>query len=58
MYYIAYHNGTKRCDGYAPTAEQCVNSFDRTMTLESTFGDEQKFANIELGTVLYVRPKK
>ena len=61
MYFIAYSQGRKVCDGYAPTAREAAALLPGRLELESTQGDEEKWSDTSahpLMCVVYVRPEK
>lgn len=61
MYFIAYNQGRKLCDGYGPSVEAIVNQFPGTFELEGTLGDEQKWTDkskLASTVVVYIRPRK
>jgi hypothetical protein len=61
MYFIAYSQGRKVCDGYGPNAEAITRLFPGKLELESTSGEEEKWSDVTahpLMTVVYIRPEK
>ena len=58
MYFIAYNNGRKLCDGYAGERKAWMDKIDRGLSFESQLGDEQKWSNVQTGNVVYMRPSK